>query len=349
LFVDARVNNWVTANVSLLYSSLTAISGSQGFYGITNTQLLFHPIPVASNIDTAYATIGNLQASPFYFRVGKEYVPFDQYDPYEFVQSENPTQLLSETNAVTAQLGFVTANGFYGSLYTFSGNPKLSDAGSARRIQNGGGDLGYKLTLLSGKVNVNAGYIANIADSNFLSAYYRNSLVEVMNPTGLPNQKTPAYNINAEVQFGPFDANAHYVAATRNLMSPIFLELVLDPPPPPALLSFPTGKAKAWGVEAGLTFPVMAHQSRLAIGYQQTNHLATLLPKRRVYADYMVNFTQWFDMGIALFQDRDYSSGEGAVVVLPNTPNFPSELFFSSGATGNKSTVGQLRASIKFA
>jgi hypothetical protein len=342
LFVDARVNNWVTAMMSLVYSSLTGVPGSTGPYNIANSLFVYHPIH-RTNLDTAYATIGNFQVSPVYFRVGKAYAPFGQYDPYAFVQSENPTQLFTEINETLAQLGFILPNGFYGSAYTFAGNPKLNDGGSTRRIQNGGVDLGYGRQMCNGRVNVDAGWLANIADSNFLSSYYLNSLIEGTNVPGLPNQKTPAWDVNADLTFGPFDVNGHYISTTRNLANPLFLS-GNSSPGEPILTATPAtlGKPTVWGVEAGLTFPVMAHQSRLALGWQQTTHLATFLPKKRVYADYMVNMAKWFDLGIAVFQDRDYSLGEGKLIDTGTTVIHP-------GATGNKSTVGQLRASIKFA
>jgi hypothetical protein len=349
LFVDARVNNWVTANMSVVYSSLSGIPGSTGPYNIANSFFVYHPLNRTA-IDTAYATIGNFQASPIYFRVGKEYVPFGQYDPYGFVTAENPTQLLTEITATTAQLGFIIPNGFYGSAYTFAGNPKISDGGSTRRIQNGGVDLGYGFKMFNSKLNVNAGYIANIADSNFLSSYYLNSLIEGTTVPGLPNTKVPAWNVNADVTFGPFDANGHYVSTTRSLANPIFLSGNAEPGNP--VLTNPPGnlgKPTVWGLEAGLTFPVMAHQSRVAIGYQKTTHLATFLPQRRIYADYMVNLAKWFDVGIAIFQDRDYSVGEGAFTSTATGGLTPEGTLVHQGATGNKSTVGQLRASIKFA
>jgi hypothetical protein len=354
LFVDARVNNWVTANMSVVYSSLSGLPGSTGPYNIANSLFVYHPLNRTA-IDTAYATIGNFTASPIYFRVGKEYIPFGAYDPYGFVTAENPTQLFTEITATAAQLGFIVPSGFYGSLYTFAGNPKLSDGGSTRRIQNGGADLGWGWRGCSSKFNVNAGYIANIADSNFLSSYYLNSLIEGPAVTGfpqtipgLPNEKVPAWNVNADVTFGPFDVNGHYIATTRNLTNPLLLgfanvpELVVNPPLPAFL-----GKPTVWGLEAGLTFPLMAHQSRVAIGYQKTTHLATFLPQRRIYADYMVNLAKWFDVGIAVFQDKDYNIGEGSIGSI--TSNIPTTTLPTPGATGNKSTVGQLRASIKFA
>lgn len=342
LFFDARINNWVTANASLVYSSLTVIPGSQGFYGIANSLFVYHPVPsgniVTRSIDTAYATIGNFQTSPVYFRVGKEYVPFGQYDPYAFVQSENPTQLITEINAPTAQLGFILPNGFYGSAYTFAGNPKISDAGSTRRIQNGGIDLGYKFDNSDTRFNIDVGYIANIADSSLLVSYYTNSIIESTLVPGLPMQKTPAYDVNAELTFGPFDINGHYIAANRNLEKALFLGIS-----PPLLSPAFLDKPKVWGFEAGFTFPVMMRQSRLAIGYQATRHLPGFLPKQRIYADCIFNLAKWFDLGIALFQDKDYNAGEGDVVLDR------LNIFHESVGTGNKSTVGQLRTSIKFA
>lgn len=349
LFVDARVNNWVTANMSVVYSSVSSIPGSTGPYQIANSFFLYHPLNRTA-IDTAYATIGNFMASPIYFRVGKEYIPFGAYDPYGFVTQENPTQLFTEITATVAQLGFVAMNGLYGSLYTFAGNPKISDGGSTRRIQNGGVDLGWGHSRCHSKFNINAGYIANIADSNFLSSYYMNSLIEGTTVPGLPDKKVPAWNVNADVAFGPFDANGHFVRTTSSLANPFFLSgnsspgfQVLDNPP--AQL----GKPTVWGLEAGLTFPVAAHQSRFAIGYQKTTHLATFLPEQRIYVDYMVNLAKWFDLGIAVFQDRDYDEGEGVIITDSTTGTPPAGTIIRQGATNNKATVGQLRASIKFA
>jgi hypothetical protein len=347
LFVDARVNNWVTAMMSLVYSSLTGVPGSTGAYNIANSLFVYHPIH-RTNLDTAYATIGNFQASPIYFRIGKAYAPFGQYDPYAFVQSENPTQLFTEINETLAQLGFILPGGFYGSAYTFAGNPKLDDGGSTRRIQNGGVDLGYGWKMWNSKINVDAGWLANIADSNFLSSYYLNSIVEGTAVPGLPNQKVPAWDVNADLTFGPFDVNGHYIATTRSLANPVFISGFTPATPAQAVVPGFLGKPNVWGLEAGLTFPVKAHQSRVALGWQQTTHLATFLPKKRIYIDYLVNMAKWFDMGVAIVQDRDYGTGEGALTI-PGAGEDDPAVIVHSGATGAKSTFGQLRASIKFA
>ncbi|WP_342147156.1 LbtU family siderophore porin [Rickettsiella endosymbiont of Aleochara curtula] len=336
LFIDTRVNNWMKANMSLVYTSLSPVAGAQGNYEIPNSFLLYRPIS-RTNLDTAYATLQHFNVSPVYLRVGKEYVPFGQYDPYSFVTSENPTQLLSEINATTAQLGFTMPSGLYGSVYTFAGQPRLADGGSTRRIQNGGVNLGYTYSDCISSFNIDGGYIGSITDTNFLSSYYTNTNVEfaVNNVPGLPNQKAPAYNINAELQWGPLDFNGHYIATTRDFRKPFLLAF-------PVPTEFFFKKPKLWGFELGLTFPAIAKQTRLAIGYQATKHLPGILPNRRIYVDYLMNVSQWFDVGVAIFQNKDYSFGEGQLIGLNGA-------VLADGGSGNKSTVGQIRASVKFA
>ncbi len=351
LFIDTRVNNWMKANMSFVYTSLSGFQGAQGVYQIPNSFLIYRPIS-RTNLDTAYATLQHFNVSPIYLRVGKEYVPFGNYDPYSFVNSENPTQLLSEINATTAQLGFTMPSGLYGSIYTFAGQPRLADGGSTHRIQNGGVNLGYTYSDCISSFTIDGGYIGSITDTNFLSSYYTNSNIEVAfttpfpnpnqtNVPGLPNQKAPAYNVNAEFQWGPLDFNGHYIATTRDFRKPFFLAFPL-PVPPNLVPLYTFKKPKLWGFELGLTFSAIANQTRLAIGYQATKHLAGILPSKRIYVDYLMNINQWFDVGVAIFQNKDYSLSEGQLIGSNGN-------VLVIGGSGNKSTVGQIRASVKFA
>ena len=352
LFVDTRVNNWMNANLSFVYTSLSGIPGSQGVYQIPNSFLIYQPVN-STKLDTAYATLQHFNVSPVYLRIGKEYVPFGNYDPYSFVTSENPTQLLSTISATTAQLGFTMPSGLYGSIYTFPGQPRLSDGGSTRRIQNGGANLGYTYSDCISHFTIDAGYVASITDTNFLSSYYTNRNIEVAgviselsnpnqtNIAGLPDQKAPAYNVNAAFQWGPLDVSGQYIATIRNFRKPFYLAFP-DLPSPRLLSALTFQKPKLWGFEIGLTFSAIANQTRLAVGYQATKHLAGILPSRKIYLDYLMNISQWFDVGVAIVQNKDYSVGEGQITANNGVTLFP-------GGSGNKSTLGQIRASVKFA
>lgn len=352
VFIDARVNDWVKANLSLVYTSLSSFPGAYGVYQVPYTRLIYQPIN-STKLDTAYATLQHFNVSPVYLRIGKDYVPFGNYDPHSFVTSENPTQLLSEINAPTLQLGFTMPSGLYGSIYTFAGQPRLSDAGSTRRIQNGGVNLGYTYSHCISSFNIDAGYVGSITDTNFLASYYTNKILEfaftipglpIKNQTnlpGLPNQKAPAYNVNAAFQWGPLDINGQYIATIRNFRKPFLLAFPV-PVPSGLLADFTFQKPKLWGFELGLTFAAIANQTRLALGYQATKHLAGILPSQRIYVDYLINISQWFDVGVAIVQNKDYTVGEGKIRGENGVLLFP-------GGSGNKSTMGQIRASIKFA
>ncbi|MGA7536482.1 MAG: hypothetical protein WBV88_04060, partial [Candidatus Rickettsiella isopodorum] len=61
-----------------------------------------------------------------------------------------------------------------------------------------------------------------------------------------------------------------------------------------------------------------------------------------IYVDYLMNISQWFDIGVAIFQNKDYNLAEDQVLSANGIAIF-------RGGSGNKSTVGQIRASIKFA
>ncbi len=298
----------------------------------------------------------HFNVSPVYLRLGKEYLPFRNYDPYSFVTSENPTQLMSEINVSAIQLGFTMPIGLYGSIYTFVEQPRLADCGSTRRIQNGGVNLGYTYTDCISKFNIDAGYVGSITDTNFLASYYTNSILEIAftipgltnpnqtNVPDLPNQKAPVYNINAEFQWGPFDINGHYIATIRDFRKPYFLAFPVELTSM-QLPSLTFKKPKLLGFELGLTFPAIANKTRLAIGYQTTKHLAGFLPSRRIYIDYLMNISQWFDVGVAIFQDKDYALGTEQLVTVTGSG---STVVITPGASGNKFTVGQIRASIKF-
>jgi hypothetical protein len=248
------------------------------------------------------------------------------------------------------QLGVLFPNGFNGSVYTFPGGPKYSDGGTTRRIQNGGIDLGYGFKFCDARLDVNAGMIGNITDSNALSATYSNIYIAGTPVPGLPNRRVPAWNVNADGNVGPFDANVHYIQTTRDLDNPVYLSGYSGPGFP--ILAEPAnlGRPRVWGLELGYTFPICARQTRLALGYQDTKHMAMFLPKRRYYIDYMFNVSKWFDIGVAVVRNEEYSNGEGAITTTAtNAEGQPPIGTVIPGATGNKSTYGQLRASVKFA
>lgn len=142
IFVHALVNEWVAADVDFIYQD-----SNRNFVARSAN---------ASALDEGYVTIGNFAKSPIFFRAGRLYEAYGVYERYPMLT--NPTQLLTETSATTAQLGFVLPQGFYGSIAALQGLPSVgngiaySNASSGyvngnqnnrSRIQNGVANLGY--------------------------------------------------------------------------------------------------------------------------------------------------------------------------------------------------------------
>lgn len=328
IFAHAVVNDWVTADIDFVYQD-----NNHNFVARPNN---------STALDEAYVTIGNFARTPVYFRAGRIYEAFGMYERYPLLTQ--PTQLLSETSATTAQLGFVVPMGFYGSIAGFRGLPQSAnnagfvvknsqasgvtangiEFGNRTQVQNGVANLGYMYATDNFGAKLDVGYIYNMADVNYIAAT-------------LPIQ-TKAFggvSASADVRYNAFDAGLRWVGAVRNT---------------PDIISTNGGNAKpqAGGVDIGYTFPVMAHSSRIGAGYQYTRQAVLAggsssfnvngLPKNRWYADYMVNISKWTDLGFAVYQDKDYGTSDGC------TPEATS-----CAGTGNTSTVGVLRLSVKVA
>jgi hypothetical protein len=306
VLVDAAINDWTTAHMNLMASS-NVHQDLAPVFAATSTD---------SNrvlLDEAYVTLGNFAQSPLYFRGGKEYVPFGVYDLYPMVV--NPTQALTQNNATAAQVGFVSPMGLYGAVYGFRGLTQANDAVNNRAaVKSYGADLGWTACTSAWGVKLDAGYINNMADVDYVGT-----------STGLLGSyvsKVPAYSLHAGFNVQQFDIKGDYVSAASSFDT--------------ADLTYngSGAKPKAYGAEAGYSFPVMNnHTSRVALGYQHTRDAVNVgtygLPLTRWYGMYTVNVSKWTDVGFELYRDRGYS--------------------VSNGGTGNNATVGQLRLGVKFA
>lgn len=324
LFADVAVNEWTTGHLAFLYQD-------------NNAAFNLHKNSKNSSdaLDEAYVTIGNFAKSPIYFRAGREYVPFGTYDRFPLVL--NPTQLLTETSGTAAQLGFVLPTGFYGSVYGIQGLQKNTDNGR-QRLKNAGANLGYAYSTEQMGFKFDVGYINNMADVNFVS----NSGISVSGLTSsgfslpISNPLSQGYtdrvgglSVGADFRYSMFDFGARYVTALKRFNSKDISSLDFNYPP---AANTQTPKPSAYGLTAGVTFPVMAHQSRFGLGYQHTKDSSRIglvgVPQNRYYGEYAVNISKWTDIGLALVHDRNYSQG------IMN---------------GGSSTTGIARLSVKFA
>jgi len=317
LFVDARINKWTKAHIGLNYqnnnnnyeidNTKSPSSNPQG--SNVNNSLIIKPW-MNSLVDEAYVTFGNFCENPFYFRVGKQYVNFGNYDRFATVPTF--TQLLSQTNETAATLGFVQ-NGFYGSVYGFRGIPSAKDNSNGTvNINNWGANLGWMMKQQGSRLNLQAGYLNNMADVDYVSASRDRNFFSGNSLTGTGySAPVGAMSLDATGKMGMFDAYAHYVTSLED-----FKRREINP-------EFNHGSAplnrgagpSAIDVGAGLTTNVMNHKSRFGLDYQYSWDAVFVglygIPEARVEGTFDMNVSRNVNVGLYVYHDQDYDVAEG--------------------------------------
>ena len=179
LGIDARINDWTRANVTLLYEE-------------DDTPL---------DVDAATITIGNAEVTPIYFTAGRMAVPFGNFESH--MVSDPLTLEIGETYETVAQLGF-EKDGLYGSAYLFNGDQ--DDGGD--EVDDFGLNLGYawEQGTVSGDIGVS--YIDNLADSDGLGGH-----IDTVTG-GTLRDDVAGYGVHAILRSGPFSFVGEYVTAS---------------------------------------------------------------------------------------------------------------------------------------
>lgn len=303
LYADADVSDWTKAHIGLVYGADNQTQFNLLQSG-AHSSSSFNGNGSNVHVDEAYATIANLAKSPFYLKAGQQYLPFGSYTPFADM-TPSVTQVMSQVNDPAAVVGFVTNNGFNGSAYVLQGEAYNQDNGENKRtaIQNYGASLGLNNTYNNVSYNGGLGFLSNLNDLDAMR--YFNTSYEA---------RTPGLAANLGVKYSAFDLSGKWVGATKQFNAS---DLTYDGN---------GAKPKAWNVDAGYSFPVLAHNSRAGLGYQGSSQAVSLvdggsyhMPKTRYLADYTVNVSKYTDLGFELRHDIDYTVANGGTGKSTNT------------------------------
>lgn len=261
LFVDARINNWMMADLSLAY-----VNGSVKGRTFDNLQSDWRSVygsEAGLKVDEAYLVFARPEQFPFYVRIGKQYSIFGNYKPYPI--TESLPQLLEQSRTGAFVAGAVLPNGLYGSISWSLSKQSIADingpAGNETSALNGpsdhldrnyGAKIGYQInTQLACQdfhFNANVSWIDVIGDVDYLNELWFFANASAENPLtniftagqeGFMKNKGGAA-AHVDVQWGPFGAGADYVTALGDLNP------VPDTP----------SRVYAWGVDVSYTFPL---------------------------------------------------------------------------------------------
>jgi hypothetical protein len=293
---------------------------SEEAYAVMGDKGSVHNVSVLG-VDEAYITFNCFAKTPFFMRLGKQYVPFGHYDD-AYPLTYGLAQLLSQTRATAAEVGFVLENGLYGMAFAFNGQGSNSADFDSRRIRNWGGKLGFASHVSNVSYDLDASYLRDVRDVD-LYADYPGMKVLTEGTT-----REAGVALHGDAQVSGFTFAADYVKYLEDLS--------------PTLGS---GSAVwAYDLDGSFAFKTLGHHSAFGLGYQASGDgealafgrplgLIHALPKRRYLAYYTFNIARDADMRVEYDHNDDYGEAEGPA---------------SYKATDNKTNVLSVRVGVKF-
>lgn len=322
LNIFGNVNEWTEAFASLSYS---------GFNGATETDENFLP-GVYSNsyeddsltLEQGFITFRNMNWSPLFLRLGKEFQDFGRYEIHPMVRSF--TQVLSESLHTTAQLGFLTPMGLYGSAYTFNNN--MTENNNGHEKNNYGINIGFGQPNDQLGYDLGIGYMydfTGVDDVAYAVGTYNGSGSKYGSYEG---NRVDAISLYGRLNTGPFAFGVNYVTALQSFNSAALPENNNDL----------TDGAKPWAanVKAGYGFNVWGKNQNVYLGYERSGDAQYIyLPESRWLAGYGIDVLTNTNVGLEYTYDMPYSESGGATT---DTATYIKD---------NSSTL-TLRAAVKF-
>ncbi|TAK72255.1 MAG: LbtU family siderophore porin [Gammaproteobacteria bacterium] len=337
--ISALVNDWAKAFASISYSDPT-INNNPGVF--KNFGAAEYSAAYSNNIngtqtnnvelEQAYATLGNLDTSPFYLQIGKQFQDYGRYEIHPI--TESLTQVMTQTLATSLKLGFI-ANGFHGSIFGF--DDPINKNSSSTKPTNYGASLGYDQINDQLGYDLGASYLYNMIAANDVAynVVNFNTLGGTLSDTGSYHSRVGAYALYADVNSGPFTIGGRYTQALqrfnpndmpKNGVADLTGDIITG-----ALLADASG-AKPWaaGLQAGYGFDAWGKDQHLYVGYQTSREAAGMdLPKNRYLVGYAISvFGKNTSLGIEWDHDNAYST--------------------DNGGSGNNTNLVSLRSSVAF-
>lgn len=276
---DAKLNfdinpfNWMSLHAGGFFSTK-----AENYDPIANTN---HGI----DVDEVYLNVASFKNTPFYVRLGKQYLPFGNYHRFKILK--DLPMLLSSVRADAVQAGFITDYGFYGAGYGFEG--KINDA------FNYGALFGFsRITNFFGW-DLGVGYINNILDAG--------TIYRALNTTD-DDQTVHGISASLDLFAGPFDYEFRYVITTQ----PIDFTAVDN-----------NSKTSSGSIGAGYNFNYKQRASRINFAYQWSRNAGwirdtefnSLIPAQRISITTSMEIYKNLIIAAQAARDLDYIVEKG--------------------------------------
>ncbi len=217
-------------------------------------------------VDEATITLGGTETIPFFLTAGRMYLPFGIYDSSAI--SDPFTLTIAETRQSMLQIG-AKHEGLYTSAYAFNCDSDRTSSEENDQIECFGGNAGITLGDDARGVQLEAGFMNSVTDTDTFDAYIQDSNFSLQ-------EKTGAYALSARADLEPFKLVGEFISATEKIK---FDELELDTP-------------SAWNLEANYVTSILGKESVLVLGYHSSDNMVGLLPEARILGSLGVGITE---------------------------------------------------------
>jgi hypothetical protein len=273
LSIDAQVNPWVSANVTLLYEDDGA---------------------TALNVDTATITIGNSDASPFSLTAGQMTLPFGVYDTN--ILSDPLTLELAETADTTVMVA-LEMNGISADVYAFNGTSNKE--GSNNTVDQFGFNLGYAYETERVGAAIGLHYINSIENSDGISAAI---IAAEAGGMAAMQDYSGAWGINGNVVFAGFTLIGEYIKLSDSITNTATTVGWTNT----------TNKPSAWQTELAYGFQVAEKDVTVAASGSGTNEAQAIgLMEKRLGLATSVGLFENTNLTLEWVRNYDYDVSEG--------------------------------------
>lgn len=226
-------------------------------YSAAHVHLLYEDDPGTLDVEEATITLGNPEKFPLFLTAGKMYVPFGYYE--SLMLTDPYTLELGETNEGAVKIG-IEAGGFRAAVFTFNGD--TSDGGSDI-VEHSGASVGFGIEKEGFRLDLGGNWISSIRDSD--------GLFEATGGVAPHHQGANDYvegvAAHLVIGAGPLTLIGEYVAALDDLNG-----------------ADTNSAAKAFSLEAGVTFPLGSVGTVIGAAYQETEEAEWMLAEKRFMA-----------------------------------------------------------------
>ena len=323
LNVFGNINDWSKAFVSLSYNDATPYGSGRmggGYSSATPSSLASTSV----SFEQGFIRLANFQNTPFFAQLGKQFQPFGRYTIHPITRSM--TQVLSESLATSAEVGFVTGMGVHGAVFGYN-NPVNQRNGvaltSTTRSTGGtvfGAELGWDHFSDQLGYDLGVGYLSNMTGVNDVAA-----AINTFNG-GSYRDTVGAATAYGDLNTGPFSISLRYTSAVSKFNNNDLQTQTL------AAAAAGTGKGAqphAGDIQVGYGFNAWNKNQNLYAGYQASSNAAAIfLPQSRWLVGYGLEMWKSTLLGLEWDHDNSYS--------------------VSRGGSGDSSNVVSFRAGVKF-